>query len=450
MAVASLGLAVWFVRGRGVGGEEAALATARGAMHSLGVTPVGAETVSLEVDQPLAWALERSRPGAKGRVLASGEGGAVRFRVQWGSGGEAAATAAGVLWSIRRPLPTKLGPDLFPAAAKEHMTSALGTLLGDPGEWSWLRSQTFREGGRVWHRARFVGRGRELPSGWATELEVEMAGSTVIGLRRWVRPLGTDLGVVMARIAELRLLRRVALLALGLVVLGALLDAVEALAFHERVSAVWGLASASLLAGLVLVDGEAPGVAVATGAAAGIAVAMVPVWTGLPASHPALGLPAGVAVALLAGLGAPIVVGAGGWMPSSVPIATSLSPLLLVSRAWSVALFEEPLLRVALPGLVGNVAGWWGAALCGAAVGAMLEPLPAVPLVATFAVEAVLQLGMVLVARHGGIGAAIVARGTCESLLRRAAFPTGMAWTMAALLPAVIGLGALVWQSRRR
>ncbi len=382
--------------------------------------------------------------------MASGEGGAVRFRVHWGGGGEAVATAAGVLWSVRRPLPTELGPDLFPADAKERMTSALISLLGDPGAWSWLRSQTFRESGRLWHRARFLGRGRELPSGWVREIEVEMAGSTVIGLRRLVRPLGTDLGVVMARIAELRLLRRVALLALGLVVLGALLDAVEALAFHERVAPVWGLAIGSLLAGLRIVDGEAPGVAVATGAAVGIVVAMVPVWTSLPASRPSLGFPAGVAIALLAGLGPPIVVGAGGWMPGSVPIATSLSPLLLVSRAWSVALFEEPLLRVALPGLVGNVAGWWGGALCGAAAGAMLEPLPAVPLVATFAVEAVLQVGMVLVARRGGIGAAIVARGTCESLLRRAAFPAGTAWTIAALAPAVIGLGALVCQARRR
>lgn len=450
VALASLGVALWFVRSRGAVGEGDALATARGAMRALGATPIGEETVSLDVDQPLAWALERSRPGSRGRALASGEGGAVRFHVRWGGGGEAVATAGGVLWSLRRPLPTDVGPDIFPAVAKERMTAALVTLFHDAGTWSWLRSQTFREGGALWHRARFLGRAGELPPGWVRELEVEMVGSTVIGLRRWVRPLGTDLGVVMGRIAELSLLRRVALLALGLIVLGTLLDAAEALAFHERVAPAWALVIGGGLAALRVVDGETPGVAVATGAAVAIVVAMVPVWTALPASRPYLGFPAGVIIALLAGLGPPIVVGSGGWMPGSVPIATSPSPLVLVSQAWSVALIEEPLLRAALPGLVGNVAGWWGSALCGAAVGAMLEPLPAVPLVATLAVEGALQIGMVLVARRGGIGAAIVARGTCESLLRRAAFQAGTAWTIAALLPAVIGLGALAWRTRRR
>ncbi len=93
--------------------------------------------------------------------------------------------------------------------------------------------------------------------------------------------------------------------------------------------------------------------------------------------------------------------------------------------------------------------GWWGGALLGAGIGAVLHPAPAVPLVASVAVELAMQAGLVLAARWGGVGAAVLARGTCEALLWRHVYPEGAAFDRAALVGIAIGVVLLAWPRRR-
>ncbi len=100
----------------GIGGEQGAVAAGRAALRGLGFDPVGDPEAALEVDQPLAWAVERSRPGRAGVALARGETGAVRWRVRFPGGGEAVVAVGGQLLSVRRPVPAAPGPDLFPLA----------------------------------------------------------------------------------------------------------------------------------------------------------------------------------------------------------------------------------------------------------------------------------------------------------------------------------------------
>jgi len=102
-----------------------------------------------------------------------------------------------------------------------------------------------------------------------------------------------------------------------------------------------------------------------------------------------------------------------------------------------------------LPALAAPVVGWWGAALLAAPVGAALHPLPAVPLAASLALELVLQVGLAVVARYAGVGGAVLARGTCDALVRRGSFPVGSAWDRAALLGVVLGTVLLLWPRRR-
>ena len=148
-------------------------------------------------------------------------------------------------------------------------------------------------------------------------------------------------------------------------------------------------------------------------------------------------------------LAAPFVVnGTGGWLPRTPPLPESVSPLLLLAAAWLPALAEEPLLRGAVPGLLGPVLGWWGGAAAGACLGALFHPLPAVPLVASLGVELALQLGLACVARVAGVGGAVLARGTLASVTLRRALPLGPAADAAAL--AGVALGALLIAARRR
>lgn len=433
----------------GVGGKSDAMAAGRAALRGLGLEPVGDPETSLEADQPLAWAVERSRPGRAGVSLARGEAGAVRWRVRYPGGGEAAVAVGGQLLSARRPLPAAPGADLFPLQVQASLSRALTQLVDDPGRWTLFRTQSWREGGHLWVRGRFLGASGALPAGWRREAEVELAGSTVIGLRRWVHPLGTDSGVVAGRIAELRLLRRPALLLVGIALLGALLAGAEAVAFHERVAFWRGAAVALAVAGLGEVAG-APRLETAVHAAVGgLAVTLAPIWTALPKTRLRLGPPSGAALWLAVAALPALVTGAGGWVPESRSLPAEVTPALLLASAWLPALSEEPLLRGVLPGLTSPVLGWWGGALLGAGIGTLLHPAPAVPLVASLGVELAMQLGLVLTARFGGLGAAVLARGTCEALLWRHVFPEGAMFDRVTLLPIAIGVILLAWPRPR-
>jgi len=434
-------------RGRGIMGAERAETLSRGALRQLGFVATGAAAVVLEGDHALAWALERSRPGAAGVALARGDGGALRWRVTFGGGGEGVVTAGGTLWSIRRPAPTDPGPDLFPAQAKELVGRVLAATVARPAEWRWQRSQSWRESGRTWHRARFVETAATLPAGWRRELEVELAGSTPIGVRLAVHPLGTDLGVTMGRIAELGELRQVGAVGVAILVVAMLLAGIEALAYHERLALGRGLAAGALVAGCSHLAGQPSAAGLVQAVVTAGAVALMPTWAFLPRSRLRWGVPSGMLLAAAA-LAAPALVnGVGGWLPRTPALPEAVTPVFLLASAWLPALAEEPVLRGAVPGLLGPVLGWWGGAAAGACLGALFHPLPAVPLVASLAVELALQLGLVAVARVAGVGGAVVARGVLGSVVQRAAFPAGPLLDAAAL--AAVAVGALAVLARR-
>jgi len=449
VAAASLVVAMDLVKGRGVPGEVQAGALARAALVRLGYEPLGEPTATFEGDQELAWALERARPGPAGVRLARGQGGAVRWRVVFPGGGEAQVTVDGVIWSLRRPVPSAPGPALFPSMARSRVETAVAEAIPDPSAWGLVRAQGWREGGHIWQRGWYVGGAGELPSGWRRELELEMVGSTVVSWRRTVHPLGTDLGVVTGRMAELQLLRRPALLGLGILVIGVFVAAAESVAYRESTAITRGVAYGLVTAVAGSFASDTLVAAPIQGVVAAVVVALLPVWTGLPRTRLRFGPAAGVALAAVTLAGRAYILGAGGWTPVTPPVPGDISPIRLLADSWAPALVEEPLLRGALPALAAPIVGWWGAALLAAPVGVLLHPLPTVPLAASFALELVLQVGLAVVARFAGVGGAVLARGTCEALVRRASYPVGSDWERVALIGVILGAVLLLWPRRR-
>jgi hypothetical protein len=446
-ALLLLGAGLAFVRRDGVPEPARAVAAARDAFARLGVTPVGDPSVTFEVDQRLAWALERARPGPTGVGLARGQAGAMRWRVVFPGGGEAQVAVDGFVWSLRRPLPTAIGPDLFPTAARGVIERTAGAILRGADGWRLVRTRAWNEGGRIWQRGVFYAGSGPLPPGWRRELEVELAGSTLVSFRHAVQPLGTDLGVVSARVLELEVLGRPALLGLGVILIGVFVSLAEGAAFRETVAVLLG--SAAGLATLVLGLAEgSPALAGAQALVVALVVALSPTWTDVPRGDPRWGVLLGVALALGVQLGRVVILGTGGWTPLTPPSPADPAAVHLMARPWLTALVEEPLLRGALPAMATPVLGWWGASLIAAPIGAMLHPLPSVPLLASIGVALVFQLGLAGVARVSGVTGAILARGACEALLWRAAFPVGFDWDAAALVGVVIGAGMLAWPQR--
>ena len=418
-------------------------------MERLGYQPIGEPAAGFEGDQELAWALERARPGPGGVGLARGEGGALRWRVVFPGGGEVQVTVDGLVWSLRRPVPSAPGPDLFPSLARARVEAAVAAAVPDPAAWRLVRAQSWREGGHTWERAWFVGGPGPLPSGWRRELELEMAGSTVLSWRRSVHPLGTDLGVVTGRMAELRLLRRPAMLGLAILVVGVLVAGAEAVAYRESVAPMRGIAYGLVTAFAGSFAADSLTAAPVQGVVLALVVAVLPVWTDLPRPRLRLGPAAGVALAGVTLVGRAVILGTGGWSPVTSPVAADMGVGRLLAESWVPALVEEPLLRGALPALAAPVVGWWGAALLAAPVGALLHPVPSVPVLASIGLELVLQAGLAVVARFAGVGGAVLARGTYEALVRRASFPVGSEWDRVALLGVAVGTILLLWPRRR-
>lgn len=430
-------------------GGETAAARARQVLAAAGFEATGGATVTPEGEHERAWALERARPGQAGRALAAGEGGALRWRVVFQGGGEAVLTESGLAWSLRRPLPTDPGPPLYRPRAGRSLEEALPRLVPDPGAWRLVEVQTWDEDGVAWYRGRFLGGAGTLPPGWRREAAVEVAGSTLVGFARHVQPLGIDLGVVLGRMRELELLRTPALVGLGVVVLAMLVTGVTSVVRHRPVAWATGLATAAATGALGWAAGEPAaswgGPALAVGALA----AMLPAEMRGRRTSFGWGAWAGLGAAALVLAGKAIVAGAGGFMPTSPALPAGSAPWLLAATAWLPALVEEPLLRGALPALARPLLGWWGAAVLSVPLGALLHPLPAVPLVAAVGLEAAVQLALVGVAWRGGVAAAVAARGVLESVLRRPGFPAGWPWDLAALAGLVVGVACLVAGRRR-
>ena len=449
LAAAAIAAGLALVRGRGVPGEVEATALARSAFARLGYEPIGEPGATFEGNQEVAWALERARTGQAGVELARGEGGALRWRLVFPGGGEAQVTVDGVVWSLRRPLPTNPGPELFPSMARPRIAAAAAQAVSDPSTWRLVRAESWREGGHIWERGWFEGGSGPLPAGWRREMELEMVGSSVVSWRRTVHPLGTDLGVVTGRMSELRLLRRPALLGLAILVVGVFVAAAEAVAYRESIAVFRGAAYGVLTFATGSLSADTLTAAPIQGVVLAVVVALIPGWTDLPRGRVRFGPAAGVALAAVALGGRALILGSGGWTPMTPPVPADIGPVRLLAESWTPALVEEPLLRGALPALVAPVAGWWGAALLAAPVGALLHPLPSVPLLASLALEIALQAGLAVVARFAGVGGAVLARGTYEALIRRASFPLGPDWDRVALVGVAIGTVLLLWPRRR-
>jgi len=430
-----------------VGGAGAGEA-ARAGLLKLQFVP-GADAVrTLEVDQALAWALQRARPGPAGVALARGDGGAIRWRVSFATGGEATVTADGDLWSMRLPIPTDPGSELPPGLVRGFALTSLPEFVRDPAAWQPVTTQSWSEGTRRYYRVRFVGDAGSLPASWRRELEIEIVGPRVVSVRRTVFPLSTDLGVVNGRLYELGVLRLPALIGLVLVFLGALLAGAEAHAFHGRLAIGSGTVVAFLVAALGYGAGAARSTTVILALAAGAVIAVLPTFTELPPGRAAVGPVVGTACFLLVPNLQVVVEGLGGWIPETRPFVDGPSVWRQLHRAWTPALVEEPLLRGVAPGIAAPVFGWWGGALLGAGIGALLHPLPAVPLTAAFAAELVMQAAMVIAARAGGVPAAVLARGTFEALANRPVFPDGTWFDVTAMIGPLLGLGLLLWSRR--
>lgn len=449
VSVAAIGAAAWLVVGHGRGGGLEAELRARQALADVGHGAVGAAEVTPEGENERAWALERARPGRTGQALATGEGGAYRWRVVFQGGGEVHVTDAGLLWSLRRPLPTAPGPDLYRPRSGAFLTAALARLVPDPESWRLEDVQTWEEEGCTWYRGWFVGDAGGLPRGWRREAEVEVAGSTTIAFSRHVQPLGIDVGVVDGRLEELAVLRLPALAGIGVIVIAMLVTGVGAVVTHRPVAWVLGGSWALALAGLAAMS---PDVATRWGGgvlAIGAVMALLPAdlrggWT-----DGATGAAAGVALAATA-LGARLLaLGVGAFVPLTPALPEHVSAWTLLPQAWMPALTEEPILRGVLPAVARPVLGWWGAALLSVPVGALLHPLPTVPLAVGLLLEGAIQLALVVVARKGGVAAAVAARGVLESILRRPAYPLGWPWDGAAILGVIGGAACLVaWRKR--
>lgn len=446
VALACCAAAAHLTIGRGVGGREVAIDAVRQAFAAMGYRPVGAPETSFVGDQGLAWAMEWvTRSGRQ----VTGEGGALLWRVKFHGGGEGAATPNGAVWAARRPVPADPGANHFPATIQRPMRESLARIFPDVEQWRWTASQSWREGDYTWHRVAFTVPAAGLPEGWESSIEVEMAGSSLISFQRRIEPLGSDVGVVMGRIAELELLRSVGLLGMVLVLFGVVAAGAEQVAFRRRVPLLAGL----VVGAVTWAAGTLAGLAVwecALGAAlAGGVIGFLPSPLHQPSSRLLLAAPAGI-VAALALLALPQVVGAvGGWLPVRLTFPPDDRASVLAGRMWFPALAEEPLLRGALPILAAPVAGWWGGAMVGALVGCLLHPVPAVPLAASLAAELALQLAMAAVARWGGLACAILARGVCEGLVRRTSFPAGGAADAVVLASVVVVLMAAAWHGKR-
>mgnify|MGYP001258108935 CR=1 FL=1 len=447
--IAALVLVWRVIAGQGRQGRDVAAARARQVLSAVGFEPTGGALTTPEGEHERAWALERARPGPTGRRLAAGEGGALRWRVVFQGGGEVGLTEDGLLWSLRRPLPTDPGPSLYRPHAGRRLEQTLPRLVPDPEAWALDEVQTWDEEGTIWYRGRFLGGTGSLPQGWRREAEVEVAGSTLVGFLRRVQPLGIDLGVVQGRSRELELLRAPALVGLGLIVLAMLVTGVTSVVRHRPVAWAAGAAIAVAIGAAGAVAGEPVASWGGQALMVGVLMALLPPELRGGRCGWGWGAWAGLGAAAIALAGRFLVSGMGGFVPASPFLPPETGAWYLAATAWLPALVEEPVLRGALPALARPLLGWWGAALLSVPVGALLHPLPAVPLAATVGLEVVVQLVLVGVAWRGGAIGAVAARGVLESTLRRPGFPAGWPWDLAVLAGLVVGVVCLTAWRRR-
>ena len=441
VAVALAAVAGWLaVRGgsREVLDRTAASIRARQVLADLGTEVAHEPTVRLRAQQLLAWAWERAamERGEKSTLP-------ILVAVSFREGGEVGFRGAQVV-ELRRPLPLDPGGNLPPYALEPHLRRALSGIVDDLEGFS-LANVAFREeGGLRWQRARFF---RQLAGGWGEELVVEVAGSAVVALRRNLIPEASDMGVVVGRASELHRARWFALVAMGLAMAGLVVSTLEG--FYVRLRLPWG--RAVFLGLLVFLLGTRLGHGRLTAAFWAGALALSVLTLGgegtTPSGQLAAGVPLGVFLMAWTILWPELAEGLGGWLPRGGEIGAS--PEQVLGEAAFRALGEEPFLRGAGPWLLTPFLGVWGAQGFAAFCGALLHPLPAVPLPLALVGEYVAQGTLGWLAVRRGWLAAVGARGLWE-LLRMGFFAPAFPWQLALLLAVVVSFGALLWTRPRR
>lgn len=410
--------------------------------EQLGFSPGPAGVTVYQTSQGLLWAwdwatqgLDRFRPLAPVAM--------VRFL-----GGGEVALEGEKLVRFRRPLPTDPGVALPPSLVEEHIRQKLSPVIPEFLAFSFQRLASRMEAGVTWHRAHWVLRGEPLPEGWQEELEVEVAGSTVVALARRLVPDPDPLGVVVGRAAELQRGRWLAFVAAALAVLGLFVAAFEAYWFRLRLP--W--LTAFLLAACCWVLGKSTGHsspvtgfwAVAVFASVLILGGLAPTASGGRRAYALVGL----ALASWGLLWPQLVRAAGGWVPKSGAVLTEPWPLVAAEAGFR-ALGEEPLLRGGIPWLLRPFLGPWAAYLLAATVGSVLHPVPAVPLPAGILGELSAQGVLGWLAWRYGWGWAVGCRLVWE-LVRLGYFAPQFPWGETWQLLLLWALGSLLWPGKGR
>ncbi|MGC8917028.1 MAG: hypothetical protein ACP5NF_08625 [Thermoanaerobaculum sp.] len=352
-----------------------------------------------------------------------------------------------VLVRFRRPLPTAPGRTVPATLLPDALVPFLQRAVPDAASFTLEQVASRVEAGVTWHRAILGRGGAPLPEGWRERLEVEVAGSTVISARRTLIPDPDPLGVVLARVAELGQGRWLVLFALGVGVLSLFLAVAESFWFRVRLPWFSALVLASTCALLGWGAGHGTSILLFWSGAALFSVLVVGGLAQAPERGAWLAAPAGVVLAAVSFLVPVIVRALGGWVPFGGPVLTE--PWLgVAAEAGFRAVGEEPLLRGGIPWLVRPFLGSTAAYVLAAVAGALLHPVPAVPLPAGVMGEVVAQSGLGWVAARYGWSCAVQTRMVWE-LVRLGFvapdFPWGRVWPLALLS----GGGILLWRWRR-
>lgn len=444
LSLLGLSAAAWFFHDQGKARArvdlEMSQSLATAALRAVNFVPTGPVRTSLKYQRVLVWAWERAcwETGMSSGLFPL-------VVVSWGDHAEVVLRGSEVV-ELRRLIEGNPGPDLPAVLLEDHIRHQLQPILPKLSSFALQRLAARTLEGVVWQRAYFARSGPPLPTGWQEELLVELSGSTVAFMKRTLIPEPSDVGVVMGRLAELRRVSWLAFFALGLVVAGLALAALEGLYF--RLHLPWF--SAVLLGVAVWFLGRELGHnrALILFWALGSSLSLLLARDQAGEKPWPWGLVLGVLLVCWSLAWRELVMLLGGWTPTFGHILGG-DWAQTVGEAAFRALAEEPILRGGLLWLASPFLGREGAGLVAAFVGSLLHLLPAVPQPLAFLGELVAQMGLSRLAWRWGWFSAVTARVTWEVLRLGVAaplFPWHVVW------PGVILLAALgvAWVGFRR
>ncbi|MCX7895483.1 MAG: hypothetical protein N2447_05975, partial [Thermoanaerobaculum sp.] len=299
----------------------------------------------------------------------------------------------------------------------------------------------------TWHRLHLLARSPHFPEGWREELEVEVVGSTILAATRRLIPDSDPMGVVFGRAAELRRVRWLVYAALAMGLGGLFVTLVEAFYVHQRLPWRRGFLLGSSGWGLGLAVGHSSLLSLFWAVAAFLSFLTVQGLGSLAARLDGRSVLLGVLVGAWSLLWPEVVVGLGGWVPSTGLVLTEPWPKV-VGESGFRALAQELLLRGAIPFLLQPFLGMPATVLLAATAGGLLDPRPAVPLPLGLLGELAGQTLLGLwAARHGWLSA-LLARFFAELVrlgYHAPQFPWQEVWPALTLL----ALGGFLWAGKK-